>query len=60
MERLGYKHGTKPDLRGHNFFKPINWAQLEARQVEPPFKPAVVSGNASGCRLVRDAAVRIT
>jgi hypothetical protein len=43
MDRLGYRHGTNPNLRGHTYFKTINWTKLEARQIEPPFKPNVVS-----------------
>uniref|UniRef100_A0A669F2Q4 Protein kinase C n=1 Tax=Oreochromis niloticus TaxID=8128 RepID=A0A669F2Q4_ORENI len=35
--------GVVGDIRGHAFFKNINWAALERRQVEPPFKPKVKS-----------------
>ncbi|XP_031566552.1 protein kinase C delta type-like [Actinia tenebrosa] len=41
IERLGYRHGTNPNIRGHKFFRTINWTKLEARQIEPPFKPKV-------------------
>uniref|UniRef100_A0A8D0CDS4 Protein kinase C n=1 Tax=Scleropages formosus TaxID=113540 RepID=A0A8D0CDS4_SCLFO len=27
------------NIRGHSFFKTINWIALERREVEPPFKP---------------------
>uniref|UniRef100_A0A8D0CH82 Protein kinase C n=1 Tax=Scleropages formosus TaxID=113540 RepID=A0A8D0CH82_SCLFO len=29
------------NIRGHSFFKTINWIALERREVEPPFKPKV-------------------
>uniref|UniRef100_A0AAX7STU5 Protein kinase C n=1 Tax=Astatotilapia calliptera TaxID=8154 RepID=A0AAX7STU5_ASTCA len=35
--------GVVGDIRGHPFFKNINWTALERRQVEPPFKPKVKS-----------------
>ena len=43
VERLGYKKGTNPNIREHAFFEKINWVKLEARQIEPTFKPSVVS-----------------
>ncbi|KAK3753515.1 hypothetical protein QZH41_018021, partial [Actinostola sp. cb2023] len=41
VDRLGYRDGTNPNVKGHKFFKSINWTRLEARQIEPPFKPKV-------------------
>lgn len=35
--------GVTGNIKTHPFFKTINWAQLEKRQVEPPFKPKVKS-----------------
>lgn len=32
-------------FQAHPFFRAINWANLLARKVEPPFKPSVVSGS---------------
>jgi p70 ribosomal S6 kinase len=39
--------GGAAAIKGHAFFKPINWAKLEAREVESKFKPGVK------CSLVR-------
>ena len=44
MERLGYKKGGNPNIRGHKFFDRLDWTRLEQRKIQPPFKPAVVSG----------------
>lgn len=30
------------EVRDHVFFRNINWAKIEARQVQPPVKPNVV------------------
>ncbi|KAJ8788056.1 hypothetical protein J1605_022617 [Eschrichtius robustus] len=35
--------GVTGNIKIHPFFKPINWALLEKRAVEPPFKPRVRS-----------------
>ncbi|KAL2091392.1 hypothetical protein ACEWY4_013655 [Coilia grayii] len=35
--------GVVGNIRGHNFFKTINWPALEKREVTPPFKPKVKS-----------------
>lgn len=43
VERLGYKSGGNPNIRGHKFFDRIDWTKLEKRNVEPPFKPSVAS-----------------
>lgn len=34
--------GVVGNIRGHAFFKTINWPALEKREVSPPFKPKVV------------------
>ena len=33
---------SKGSIRGHVFFKPIDWDKLEQRKIEPPFKPKIV------------------
>lgn len=35
--------GVVGNIRGHAFFKTINWPALERREVNPPFKPKVKS-----------------
>ncbi|XP_034984073.2 protein kinase C theta type isoform X1 [Zootoca vivipara] len=35
--------GAKGNIRQHPFFQEINWEAIEARAVEPPFKPRVKS-----------------
>ena len=35
-----FKHGT---IRGHPFFRDINWRKVEARELDPPFVPRLVS-----------------
>ncbi|KAF5922736.1 hypothetical protein HPG69_008110 [Diceros bicornis minor] len=35
--------GVTGNIKGHSFFKTINWTLLEKRAVEPPFKPKVKS-----------------
>uniref|UniRef100_A0A8C1L492 Protein kinase C n=1 Tax=Cyprinus carpio TaxID=7962 RepID=A0A8C1L492_CYPCA len=35
--------GVVGNIRGHAFFKTINWPALEKREVSPPFKPKVKS-----------------
>jgi hypothetical protein len=44
-ERLGMPTSSKGNVRQHPFFKPIDWAKLERRQLDPPFKPKIVSYN---------------
>jgi len=40
-KRLGCGPRGGAELKGHPFFKSLDWVKLEARQIEPPFKPAV-------------------
>ncbi|KAM9182558.1 protein kinase C delta type isoform 1-T2 [Mergus octosetaceus] len=37
--------GITGNIRDHPFFKTINWAALEKREVDPPFKPKVKSAS---------------
>jgi novel protein kinase C delta type len=41
--RLGSIGAAEGDVKYHPFFTDINWEKLERREVEPPFKPQVVS-----------------
>ena len=35
--------GIKGNVRQHKFFSGIDWCAVELRQVEPPFRPTVVT-----------------
>ena len=44
----GHRLGCNPktgaeDIKGHLFFKSIEWDKLERRELKPPFKPKIVS-----------------
>ena len=41
-KRLGSVEDTE-ELKRHEFFKPINWTDLESKNIPPPFNPNVVS-----------------
>lgn len=34
--------GGELAIRGHSFFKEMDWDALEARKLKPPFKPKIV------------------
>ena len=40
-KRLGCIEEIEP-IRGHAFFKEIDWKLLESRKLRPPYKPVVV------------------
>ncbi|XP_030761670.1 probable serine/threonine-protein kinase DDB_G0278845 [Sitophilus oryzae] len=42
-KRLGNRFSPHGDIQDHPFFQPIDWPALEARKLEPPFKPNLVS-----------------
>lgn len=42
-KRLGNRFCPHGDIQDHAFFKSIDWQALEARALEPPFKPNLVS-----------------
>lgn len=43
LKRLGMKTSPFGNIREHAFFTKIDWRKLENRELEPPFKPKVVS-----------------
>jgi novel protein kinase C delta type len=43
IKRLGMRSSPYGDIRAHPFFSKIDWNKLEKCQLEPPFKPKVVS-----------------
>jgi p70 ribosomal S6 kinase len=38
---LGSGPGGSNEIKNHKWFKPINWRKLEARQIQPSFRPNV-------------------
>ncbi|XP_066108299.1 ribosomal protein S6 kinase beta-2 isoform X2 [Saccopteryx bilineata] len=42
-QRIGGGPGDAADVQGHPFFRHINWDDLLARRVDPPFRPSLQS-----------------
>lgn len=57
-QRLGSGPSDAAAVRGHPFFKHVNWEDILARRLEPPIKPLLVSSyNSSLANITLDKIV---
>ena len=43
--RLGHGANGTADVKGHKYFKGVDWAKIEAKAIPPPYKPNVQGKN---------------
>ncbi|XP_047307233.1 serine/threonine-protein kinase AtPK2/AtPK19-like [Impatiens glandulifera] len=44
-KRLGNGGKGSEEVKGHKWFKPINWKKLDARQIQPSFRPEIAGSH---------------
>ena len=45
--KLGRGANGEDEIKGNLFFRRIDWDKIEQREIQPPFKPKIVSKNRS-------------